>query len=70
MSLLQECFLRHQAALSCLVEKVRPISEPIVTELLGDALGIGTLWPLLDEVVEEAQDLEVEALQAVVFVVV
>ena len=70
MSLLQECLLRHQAALSRLVEKVRTISEPIITELLGDTLGVGTLWPLLDEVVEEAEDLKVKALQAVVIVVV
>jgi len=70
VSLLQECLLRHQGALSRLVEKVRTISKPIIAELLSDALGIGTLWPLLDEVVEEAEDLKVEAFQAVVFVVV
>ena len=62
VSLLQQGLLSHHATLSCLVEKVGTISEPIITELLGDALGVGTLWPLLDEVVEEAEDLKVKAL--------
>lgn len=59
MSLLEECRLHHQTALSCLIEEVRTISETIVAELLCDALRVGTLWTFFDEVVEEAENLEV-----------
>lgn len=70
MSLLKKCRLHHQTPLSCLIEEVRTISETIVTELLCNALRVGTLWTFFDKVVEEAKNFEVKALQAVVFVVV
>jgi len=53
--------LEHEGSLSGLVEKVGSICQPVVAELLSDALGIWTLWTLFDEVIEKAQDLEVKA---------
>jgi len=38
--------------------------------LLRDALGVGSLRAFLDEVVKEAEDFKVEALQAIVFIIV
>ena len=62
--------LKHQPTLGSFVEEVGAVGEPIVAELLGDALGVGSLGTLLDEVVKEAKDLEVEAFEAVVLIVV
>ena len=59
MSLLRKLGLKHQTTLSSFVEEVCAVSEPIVAELLSDALSVGSLGALLDEVVEEAKDLEV-----------
>ena len=62
--------LKHQPTLGSFVEEVGAVGEPIVAELLGDALGVRSLGTLLDEVVKEAKDLEVEAFEAVVLIVV
>ena len=61
--------MEHQAALGCLIEEVGAVGEPVVAELLGDALGIWSLRALLDEVVEEAEDLKVETLETIVLVI-
>ena len=70
MGLLGELCLEHQAALGRLVEKVGAIGQAVIAELLGQALSIGPLRALLDEVIEESEDLKVEALQAVILVIV
>lgn len=70
MSLLSELCLEHETALGRFIEEVGTVGEPIIAELLGNALRVGSLGALLDEVVEEAQDLEVQAFEAVVLVVV
>ena len=54
MSLLCKLGLKHQPTLGSFVEEVGAVGEPIVAELLGDALRIGPFWALLDEVIEEA----------------
>ena len=70
MSLLRKLGLKHKPTLGSFVEEVGAVGEPIVAELLGDALSVGSLGTLLDEVVEEAKDLEVEAFEAIVLIVV
>ena len=70
MSLLGQLCLQHQPSFSSLIEEIGPVGEPIVTELLGDALRIGSLGSLLNEVVKEAEDLVVKALQTVILVIV
>ena len=70
LSLLSQLRLKHETALCSLIEKVGTVSQPVIAELLGDALSVWTFWPLLDEVVEEAEDLEVEALKAIILVIV
>ena len=68
--LFSELALKHKAALGCLVEKVGAIGQTVIAELLGKALSVRPLGTLLDEVIEESEDLKVEALQAVILVVV
>ena len=70
VSLLSELCLEHQTTFGRFIEEVSPVSEPIIAELLGDALSVGSLRPLLNEVVEEAEDLKVQAFEAVVLVVI
>ena len=70
MSLLSKLCLEHEAALGRLIEEVCAVGQAVIAELLGDALRVRALRSLLDEVVEEAENLEVEALKAVVLVVV
>ena len=70
LSLLSQLRLKHETALCSLIEKVGTISQPVIAELLGDALSVWTFRPLLDKVVEEAEDLEVEALKAIILVIV
>ena len=70
MRLFSELALKHKAALGCLVEKVGAIGQTVIAELLGKALSVRPLGTLLDEVIEESEDLKVEALQAVILVVV
>ena len=70
MSLLGQLSLKHQPALGCLVEEIGAVGEAIVAELLRDALRVGTLGSLLDEVVKEAEDLVVEAFEAVILIIV
>ena len=62
--------LEHGASLGVFVEEARPLDDPVVAELLGNPLGVGAFGTLLQEVVQEAKDLEVEAFQCVVLVVV
>ena len=62
--------LKHKAALCCLVEKVSAIGQTVIAELLGKALSIRSLGAFLDEVIEEPEDLKVEALKAVILIVV
>ena len=52
------------------VEKIGSICQTVIAELLGDALGIWALGTLFDEVIEEAQDLEVKAFQTVILIIV
>ena len=70
MSLFCELGLQHETTLSRLIEEVGTIGKPIIAELLCDALRIGAFRTFFNEVVEEAEDLEVEALEAVVLVIV
>ena len=70
LSLLGELGLEHQSALRRLVEEVCAVCQSIVAELLGDALRVGSLRTFLDEVVQEAKDLEVEALQTIILIIV
>lgn len=62
--------LEHEAAFGGLVEEVRAVSKAIVAELLGDALRVWTLGTLLDEVIKEAEDLEVETLKTIILIIV
>ena len=70
ISLLCELSLEHEAAFGGLVEEVRAVSKAIVAELLGDALRVWTLGTLLDEVIKEAEDLEVETLKTIILIIV
>ena len=70
MSLLRQLGLKHQTPLSCLIEKVRSISKPIIAELLCDTLGIRAFGPLLNEIIQETKDLEVEALQTIILIII
>ena len=70
MSLLRQLGLKHQTPLSRLIEKVRTICKPIIAELLCDTLGVRTFGPLLNEIIQETKDLEVEALQAIILIII
>ena len=70
MSLLRQLGLKHEATLGSLVEEIGAVGEAVVAELLRDALCVWPLRTLLDEIVEEAKDLEVEAFKAIILIVV
>ena len=70
MSLFSKLSLKHQTALSGFIEEVSTVCKPVVTELLSDALSIGAFRALLNKIVEEAKDLEVEALETIILVIV
>jgi hypothetical protein len=70
LSLLSELSLEHEASLGRFIEEICPISKSIVTELLGDALRIWTFWTFFNEIIKEAQNLEIEALKAIIFIIV
>ena len=70
MSLLCQLRLEHETALGCLIEKVCAIGKSIIAKLLSDALRVWALRSLFDEVIEETEDLEVEALKAIVFIII
>ena len=70
MVLLGKLSLKHEAALGGLVKKVGAIGQAVIAELLGQTLSIRPLRALLDEIIEESEDLKVEALQAVIFVII
>ena len=70
LSLLSELGLEHQSTLRRLVEEVCAVCQTIIAELLGDALRVGSLRTFLNEVVQEAKDLEVEALQTIILIIV
>ena len=70
LSLLGELGLEHQSTLRRLVEEVCAVCQTIIAELLGDALRVGSLRTFLNEVVQEAKDLEVEALQTIILIIV
>ena len=70
MSLLRQLCLEHQTPLSRLIEKVRSISKPIIAELLGNALSVRAFGTLFNEVIQETKDLEVEALQAIILIII
>lgn len=70
MSLLCQLGLEHESSLRGLIEEISPVGKPVIAELLSDALRVGAFGTLLDEVVKEAEDLEVEALQAIIFIII
>ena len=70
MSLLRQLGLKHQTPLGCLIEKVRSIGKPIIAELLGNTLSVRAFGPLLNEIIQETKDLEVEALQAIILIII
>lgn len=70
MSLLGQLGLEHEPSLDRFVEVIGAVSESIVAELLGDALRVGTLRSMLNEVVQEAEDLKVERLQRIILIIV
>jgi len=70
LSLLSELRLQHETALGRFIEKISTISEAIIAELLGDALRVWAFRTLLDEIVQKAQNLEIQALQAIIFIII
>ena len=70
MSLLCELCLEHEATFGGLVEEIGAVGKAIVAELLGDALCVRSLRTLLDEVIEEAKDLEVKALKTIILIII
>ena len=70
VGLFSELSLKHKAALCCLVEKVGAIGQTVIAELLGKTLSVRSFGTFLDEVIEESEDLKVEALEAVILVIV
>lgn len=70
ISLLCELGLEHKSSFSRFIEEVGTVGKSVIAELLGDALRIGTLGTLFYKVVEEAKNLEIEALKAIILVVV